>query len=108
MLGRPFIVAGELFEWAAKQGFIGVAVYIACWVFMFPVMIGICVVLGVMGSWGEREAQAQAKKNHSQMIKDFGPNAPVNDKQKKDWEKADRKYEEHLREQREKKLDLER
>ena len=102
MLGRPFIVAGELFGWAAEQGFIGIAVYIACWVFMFPVMVGICVVLGVMGWSIEKKAQ----KEQSEKIKSLNPNEPIDDYQKKVWEEEDGKYEEYIRKQRKKKLDL--
>ena len=28
--------AGSLFRWASEQGFIGAAVYFACWIFLFP------------------------------------------------------------------------
>ena len=36
-----FIFAGAvvLFAWASQQGFIGVAAYFACWVFLFPFML---------------------------------------------------------------------
>ncbi len=30
---------------------IGIAVYIACWVFFFPVMLIICVVIGLFFLW---------------------------------------------------------
>lgn len=36
-----------LFGLASEQGFIGLAVYIAVWVFMFPVMLGICIIIGL-------------------------------------------------------------
>lgn len=41
-------VAINLFAWAAEHGFVGVAAYIACWVFMFPLMLGICAIGGLV------------------------------------------------------------
>jgi hypothetical protein len=38
--------AGSLFRWASEQGFIGVAVYFACWIFLFPFMLAACVIVG--------------------------------------------------------------
>ena len=40
--------AGSLFRWASEQGFIGVAVYFACWIFLFPFMLAACVIVGAM------------------------------------------------------------
>ena len=42
--------AGSLFRWASEQGFIGVAVYFACWIFLFPFMLAACVIVGAMVS----------------------------------------------------------
>jgi len=36
-----------LFKLAAEQGFIGLAAYVACCVFLFPVMLIICIVVGL-------------------------------------------------------------
>ena len=41
-------VALRLFGWASEQGFLGAAAYVACWVFFFPAMAGICLVLGLL------------------------------------------------------------
>jgi hypothetical protein len=41
-----FIGAIFLFAWAGEQGFIGVAVYFACWIFLFPVMLGASILSG--------------------------------------------------------------
>ena len=46
LLRMALIGAVVLFAFASEQGFVGIAVYIACWVFMFPVMLVICIVLG--------------------------------------------------------------
>jgi hypothetical protein len=49
VLISSFTVALLLFAWAAGQGFIGVAAYFACWIFMFPVMLGVCLIGGTIG-----------------------------------------------------------
>mgnify|MGYP003680040802 FL=1 len=45
--------AGSLFRWASEQGFIGVAVYFACWIFLFPFMLAACVIVGAKISWSD-------------------------------------------------------
>ena len=47
--------AALLFAFAAEQGFIGLAVYVACWVFLFPVMLVICIVVGLFLMWFGRD-----------------------------------------------------
>ncbi len=44
-----------LFAFAAEQGFIGIAAYIACWVFFFPVMLVICIIVGLFIIWANRD-----------------------------------------------------
>ncbi len=44
-----------LFAFAAEQGFIGIAAYIACWVFFFPVMLVICIIVGLFIMWANRD-----------------------------------------------------
>jgi hypothetical protein len=89
MLGRPFAVAGQLLEWAAGLGFIGIAVYIACWIFMFPAMVGICVVLGAIG-WGIEE---ESQKEQSKKIESLNLKENIDDYQNKESEEEDRNYE---------------
>lgn len=48
LLVAAFIGAVALFALAAEQGFIGMAAYVACWVFFFPVMLGICIIFGLI------------------------------------------------------------
>ena len=45
-----FVGAVALFVAAAEQGFVGVAIYIACWVFLFPAMLILCVVIGLFAA----------------------------------------------------------
>ena len=42
-----FVGACNLFAWASESGFVGFAAYIACWVFLFPVMVIICLISGL-------------------------------------------------------------
>lgn len=59
LLIHAFGVAVRLLVWAGNQGFVGIAVYVACWVFMFPVMAVICLIVGLiqmlsgLTPWGE-------------------------------------------------------
>lgn len=46
--------AVALFLYAAEQGFIGVAAYIACWVLFFPVMLVIAIIVGLVIMWASR------------------------------------------------------
>lgn len=39
LLATGLVGAVFLFAFAGEQGFIGVAVYFACWIFMFPLML---------------------------------------------------------------------
>lgn len=54
LFGAAFAGAVALFGFAAEQGFIGIAAYIACWVFFFPVMLAIAVIVGLVIMWAER------------------------------------------------------
>ena len=37
-----------LFGYAGEQGFVGVAAFIACWVFIFPVMAALAAIIGLL------------------------------------------------------------
>jgi hypothetical protein len=51
LLKYLFIGAVFLFVWAGEQGFIGVAVYFACWFFLFPVMLVASIISGAFIRW---------------------------------------------------------
>lgn len=51
LLKYAFVGAIFLFSWAAEQGFIGAAVYFACWIFLFPFMLIACIITGAIISW---------------------------------------------------------
>ena len=50
-----FLIIGAvvLLAWAGESGFIGVAAYFACWVFLLPLMIIGCIISGVLTSWSD-------------------------------------------------------
>lgn len=46
VIGAVFV-----FAWANEQGFIGVAVYFACWILLFPFMLLACLITGAVITW---------------------------------------------------------
>ena len=48
--------AGIVFSFASEQGFIGLAICLACFVFMFPVMVIISVIIALWGGGAEPES----------------------------------------------------
>jgi hypothetical protein len=47
LLAALVLGAMGIFSLAAAQGFIGIAVYVACWVFLAPIMAGASIILGI-------------------------------------------------------------
>ena len=43
-----FAGAVVLLAFAGEQGFIGLAAYIALWVFLFPAMLIVCIIIGLI------------------------------------------------------------
>ena len=82
ILGRAVLVAANLFGWASEQGFVGVAVYLACWIFMFPVMIIICLGAAVLMWLVERQEERDTNEPRSE------------EEEAKIWEEQDMRYEE--------------
>lgn len=54
LIGLAALIIGalSLFAFAAEQGFIGLAVYFACWVFLLPIMVGASIVVGIIALFG--------------------------------------------------------
>ncbi len=50
LLMLAFAGALVLLAFATEQGFIGLAAYIACWVFLFPVMLVLSIIVGIFVS----------------------------------------------------------
>jgi hypothetical protein len=64
---RPLIrntlaIAALLFAWAVEVGFVGFIAYLAAWVFMFPVMVAICLLGGVVRTIAEASVAREARK----------------------------------------------
>ena len=55
ILQAGLLGVAALFAWAGESGFLGMAAFIACWVFMFPVMLVICPLFGFFLIWGGKE-----------------------------------------------------
>lgn len=67
-----FVGAHMLFDLAAEQGFVGIAAYVACWVFLFPLMLIASLVLGLIDfKWGDRIRQ-KAMDDHVRDAKERG------------------------------------
>jgi hypothetical protein len=86
LLPVGFRGAWFLFVCAAQQGFVGVAVYVACWIFLFPLMSTVSILLGGFMLWLERaEKRARSAPEH------------VSDAMAAMWRNEDARYEEHKR-----------
>lgn len=53
VLWMGFIGAVFYFALASQQGFIGLAAFLAVWVFLAPIMAGVCVVTGILIKLGQ-------------------------------------------------------
>ena len=55
LAGHVFASAVSLLHWSLEYGFLGLGVYILCWVLAFPVMIIICFAGGAFRWYVIRE-----------------------------------------------------
>lgn len=51
---RTVMVASMAYDQASRFGSVGKAVYFGCWILLFPIMLGICVVGGIVIWLGEQ------------------------------------------------------
>ena len=93
LIVRAITVALLLFAWAAEQGFVGVAAYVACWVFLFPVMLAICII-GAVFLWIVDRQNAYSEKRKTLITAHDSPNMPHDEAEQQLWEEQDRRYEE--------------
>ena len=75
---RMLAIAALLFAWASDQGFVGIAAYVACWVFLFPIMVAVCLIGALF--YSEEPASS--------------PIPIPDDWEQEQWEREDREYEE--------------
>ena len=80
IIGRGITGAFLLFAFAAEQGFIGIAVYFACWVFILPVMLILSLVVGFVVASSDGASASQPRPRASDEAR---------------WQEEDRRYEEH-------------
>ena len=87
LLMRAFRVALALFGWAtAEHGFVGAAIYFACWAFMFPVMVAVCLIGALFwSSFSDEEGD------------EVGPNTPRNEDEARLWAEEDERHEQARR-----------
>ena len=83
-------IAVLLFAWASSQGFVGIAAYIACWVFMFPIMVAVCLIGALLFPFIINE-------NEEPEPYQPGPNEPRDDWEREMWEIEDSEYREAKR-----------
>ena len=75
-------VAIGLFKIASEWGFVGIAIYVACWVFMFPIMVAVCLIGAV---W-----VLVASKREDDI---WTPNPLTEEQQQRRWQEQDARYE---------------
>lgn len=57
-----------IFAFAAEQGFLGISAYVACWVFLMPVMavahfiVGAVMTFGIIALWNEERQIKSAER----------------------------------------------
>ena len=60
VIAAVFAGAMDLFAYANEQlGFIGIVLYMCCWVFLLPVMLIVCFFAGIMLLWQDRQEKKQ-------------------------------------------------
>ena len=71
LLWFAFAGAVVMLSFAAEQGFVGLAAFVAAWVFLFPVMLPIAIVLGFLfgrsGSTKDKRKRAAARWRPKQL-----------------------------------------
>jgi hypothetical protein len=87
VLGLAAAGALTLLSFASAQGFVGLAAYVACWVFMSPVMLTASVIVGWITHSAER-VDDTASSAAAQLS---------SEEQAAAWQEEDARYEEHRR-----------
>ena len=85
LFARMVVIAGLLFAWASDQGFVGIAAYVACWVFMFPIMVAVCLIGALFYSFDEEPEPSPISFSDDWK------------REREHWERKDREYEEAKR-----------
>ena len=89
-LGSLLEGAAILLAWASLQGFIGVAVYFALWIFAFPFMLIVSIIIGLVSIWtlgkeGQKGKQIQAWRDKNLGTVSAKQTPPTNPEERHKW-----------------------
>jgi hypothetical protein len=84
LFSAALVGAGVMFAAAAVQGFIGIIVFFAAWVFLFPLMVVLAIIIGVfvavVSPADERQTPREKKfKIPNKRLWKHRPNLPPTD-----------------------------
>ena len=79
-----------LLAWASSQGFIGVAIYFALWIFAFPFMLIASIITGLVSEWAltkekRKEKQIQAWRNKNLSNQSTKQTTPSDPEERRKW-----------------------
>ncbi|MDB4074523.1 hypothetical protein N9530_07250 [Ascidiaceihabitans sp.] len=85
-----FLGATLLLAWASSQGFIGVAVYFALWIFAFPLMLIASIITGLIFGWTldkeeREEKRIQAWRDKNLGIQSAKQTTPTDPEERRKW-----------------------
>ena len=85
-----FLGATLLLAWASSQGFIGVAVYFALWIFAFPFMLIASIITGLISGWTldkeeREEKRLQAWRDKNLVTQSAKQTPPTNPEERHKW-----------------------
>ena len=86
-VGKIILIgAGGLFYWASEQGFLGIAAYFACWIFLFPFMLIACAIYGFYGWLSLREDERFAT-HMMQIAREVRSRSQARSQEELEWER---------------------
>ena len=85
-----FLGATLLLAWASSQGFIGVAVYFALWIFAFPLMLIASIITGLIFGWTLDKEEREEKRIQAWRDKNLGTQSakqttPTDPEERRKW-----------------------
>jgi|TARA_B110000879_G_C11153414_1_gene505699 hypothetical protein len=85
-----FLGATLLLAWALSQGFIGVAVYFALWIFAFPFMLIASIITGLISGWTLDKEEREEKRIQAWRDKNLGTQSakrttPTDPEERRKW-----------------------
>ena len=85
-----FLGATLLLAWASSQGFIGVSVYFALWIFAFPLMLIASIITGLISGWTLDKEEREEKRIQAWRDKNLGTQSskqttPTDPEERRKW-----------------------